>query len=247
MPTRSGARTPVHARHEIKLTRESLADGSLRNWLAASNPELKVWSDEQMQASIADMLANRPDGAGDVWIFAYGSLIWNPIIRTVEHRIADVRGFHRRFCLWTHLGRGTAECPGLMLALERGGSCRGLVYRIAEAEMPEELMLLWRREMVTGAYCPRWVKAATPVGPVYAIAFAINAAHHRYAGRLPDAQIAATIARAEGPLGRCCHYLFSTVEHLHQLGIRDRHLEHLARQVEGLQLGGAIEGEPPTG
>ena len=230
----------------MELTRESLADGSLRRWLAASNPELKVWSDEQMQESIAGMLATRPDGSGDVWVFGYGSLIWNPIIHTVERRTADVRGFHRRFCLWTHLGRGTVECPGLMLALERGGSCRGVVYRIAEAQMAEELMLLWRREMVTGAYCPRWVKAATPKGPVYGIAFTMNAGHHRYAGRLPEAQVAAVIARAEGPLGRCCNYLFSTVQHLRELGIRDRHLESLAHQVEALQMGGVIEGGEPT-
>ena len=234
------------ARHgEMQLTRESLADGSLRRWLAATNPELKVWSDEQMQESIAEMLATRPDGSGDAWVFGYGSLIWNPIIRTVERRTADVRGFHRRFCLWTHLGRGTVECPGLMLALERGGSCRGVVYRIAEAQMAEELMLLWRREMVTGAYCPRWVKAATPKGPVYAIAFTMNAAHHRYAGRLPEAQVAAVIARAEGPLGRCCNYLFSTVQHLRELGIRDRHLDRLAHQVAELQMGGVIDGEEP--
>lgn len=227
---------------EIKLTRESLADGSLRRWLAATNPDLKVWSDEELQASIDATLAKRPAGTGDVWVFAYGSLIWNPSIHTVERRTADVRGFHRRFCLWTHLGRGTLECPGLMLALERGGSCRGVVYRIAEAQVQEELTLLWRREMVTGAYRPRWVNGATPAGPVRAIAFTMNGAHHRYAGRLPEAQVAAVLARAEGPLGRCCSYLFSTVQHLHDLGIRDRHLERLAGLVEALQLGGVPGG-----
>ncbi len=232
---------------KLALTRESLADGSLRRWLAATNPELKVWSDEELQASIAQTLAARPDGTGDVWVFAYGSLIWNPTIHTLERRTADVRGFHRRFCLWTHLGRGTIECPGLMLALERGGSCRGVVYRIAEAQIHEELMLLWRREMVTGAYRPRWVKSATPAGPIYAIAFAMNASHHRYAGRLPEAKVAAVIAQAEGPLGRCCSYLFSTVQHLRDLGIRDRHLERLAHQVEALQLGGTPEAGTPDG
>lgn len=228
---------------DIKLTRESLADGSLRRWLIKTNPDLKVWSDEQIQASIADTLAKRPVGSGDVWVFAYGSLIWNPSIRTVERRTADVRGFHRRFCLWTHLGRGTAECPGLMLALERGGSCRGVVYRIAESQVQEELTLLWRREMVTGAYRPRWVNGATPEGPVRAIAFTMNGHHHRYAGRLPEAEVAAVLAHAEGPLGRCCNYLFSTVQHLHELGIRDRQLERLAGLVEALQLGGV----PDTG
>jgi len=232
---------------EIKLTRESLADGSLHRWLAATNPDLKIWSDEELQASIDATLAKRPAGNGDVWVFAYGSLIWNPSIHTVERRTADVRGFHRRFCLWTHLGRGTLECPGLMLALERGGSCRGVVYRIAEAQVQEELTLLWRREMVTGAYRPRWVNTATPEGPARAIAFTMNGQHHRYAGRLPESQVAAVLARAEGPLGRCCSYLFSTVQHLHDLGIRDRHLERLAGLVEALQLGGVPDGPKSAG
>lgn len=222
-------------KREIELTRESIADGSMRRWLTSADPTLKVWSDQEHAASIAKMLAERPDAAGDVWVFAYGSLIWNPTIHSLERCRGEVRGYHRRFCLWTHLGRGTVDCPGLMLALERGGSCRGVVYRIAEALAPDELLILWKREMVTGAYQPRWVKAATPNGPVAAIAFTMNARHERYAGRLPEAHVASVIARAEGALGPCCHYLFSTVQHLRELGIRDHQLERIARQVEVLQ------------
>jgi cation transport protein ChaC len=219
---------------EIKLTRESIMDGSVRRWLTRADPSLKVATDEEHAASIAAMLKARPDAPGDVWIFAYGSLIWNPTIHTLERRCAELRGYHRRFCLWTHLGRGTPDCPGLMLALEGGGSCRGIAYRIAEAEAEHELMILWRREMVTGAYQARWVKTVTPEGAVAAIAFTMNARHHRYAGRLPDAQVAAVIARAEGALGSCSNYLSSTVEHLRELGIRDRGMERLARLVEAL-------------
>jgi glutathione-specific gamma-glutamylcyclotransferase len=224
---------------EIELTRESIMDGSMRRWLASADPSMKVATDEEHVASIAAMLKVRPDAPGDVWVFAYGSLIWNPTIHTAEQRCADVRGYHRRFCLWTHLGRGSADCPGLMLALERGGSCRGVAYRIAQAQAEHELLILWRREMVTGAYRPRWVKAVTPKGPVAAIAFTMNAKHERYAGRLPEAQVAAVIARAEGALGPCSKYLFSTVEHLRELGIRDHGMERLAHQVEAL-------GQPPS-
>ena len=220
---------------EIAITRESIMDGSMRRWLTTADPTLKVATDEEHTAAIAAMLKARPDAPGDVWVFAYGSLIWNPTIHTLERRCADLRGYHRRFCLWTHLGRGTPDCPGLMLALEGGGSCRGIAYRIAEAEAEHELMLLWRREMVTGAYRARWVKAVTPEGPVAAIAFTMNAKHHRYAGRLPEAEVSAVIARAEGALGACSKYLFSTVEHLRELGIRDHGMERLARRVEALR------------
>jgi glutathione-specific gamma-glutamylcyclotransferase len=219
----------------VELTRESIMDGSMRRWLATADPTVKLATDEEHAASIAGLLKDRPDATGDVWIFAYGSLIWNPTIHFLERHCADLRGYHRRFCLWTHLGRGTPDCPGLMLALEPGGSCRGVVYRIAESQAEHELLLLWRREMVTGAYRARWVKAVTPEGPVAAIAFTMNAKHQRYAGRLPEAQVAAVIARAEGALGPCHKYLFSTVEHLRELGIRDHGMERLARQVEALR------------
>jgi cation transport protein ChaC len=222
-------------KREIELTRESIMDGSMRRWLASADPGLRVATDEEHAASIAALLGARPDPPGDVWVFAYGSLIWNPTIHAVERRCAGLRGYHRRFCLWTHLGRGTADCPGLMLALERGGCCRGLAYRIAQAQAEHELLILWRREMVTGAYRPRWVKAVTPEGPIAAITFTMNAKHERYAGRLPEARVAAVIARAEGALGPCSKYLFSTVEHLRELGIRDHGMERLARQVELLR------------
>lgn len=220
---------------KIELTRESIMDGSVRRWFAQADPTMQVKTDEEHADSIAAMLKARPGPAGDVWVFAYGSLIWNPTFHWAERQCADLRGYHRRFCLWTHLGRGTPDCPGLMLALEPGGSCRGVVYRIADSQRDHELMLLWRREMVTDAYRARWVKAVTPAGPVAAIAFTMNAKHHRYAGRLPDADVAAVIARAEGALGPCHSYLFSTVEHLQELGIRDRGMERLAKQVKALR------------
>lgn len=233
------------AKGKIQLTRESIMDGSMRRWLATADPSVKLATDEEHAVAIAEMLKARPDASGDVWVFAYGSLIWNPTIHSLERHCADLRGYHRRFCLWTHLGRGTPDCPGLMLALERGGSCRGVVYRIAEAQAEHELMILWRREMVTGAYRPRWIKAVTPEGPVAAIAFTMNAKHQRYAGRLPEAQVAAVIARAEGALGPCHKYLFSTVEHLRELGIRDHGMERLARQVEALRRPASDLDAPP--
>jgi cation transport protein ChaC len=118
-----------------------------------------------------------------------------------------------------------------MLALEAGGACRGVAYRIAETAMPDELEIIWRREMIGGSYTPRWVTVRTADGPVAAVAFTINRANERYAGRLDEGAVAASIARASGQLGACSEYLFNTVAHLEALGIHDRPLARLRDRV----------------
>jgi glutathione-specific gamma-glutamylcyclotransferase len=214
----------------MAITREALADGSFRALLAACDPTLRLLTDAERAASIRATVGDRL-GREDLWVFGYGSLIWNPILLHEERRLAVLRGWHRRFCLWTPLGRGSPECPGLMLGLDRGGSCRGVAFRIAAAAAAEELELLWRREMVAGSYRPRLLPVATSEGRVEAIAFTINPAHPRYAGRLPEGAVVAAVAAAEGVLGPCAEYLFNTVEHLRALGIRDRGLERISAQV----------------
>lgn len=214
------------------LTRENLRSGVIAKLIEAQG--ITTWTDEQIAASIAQTLHGRDVGRG-VWVFGYASLMWNPTFESVEHRLARVYGYHRRFCLWTTVGRGNEKCPGLMLGLEAGGSCRGRVFRIAPEVLEEELYLVWKREMVTGSYIPRWVSAETDAGPVEAVAFVINHAHERYAGHLDDAVAADAIAAAAGPLGPCCDYLFNTVRHLDELGIHDRRLHSIARLVEERQ------------
>lgn len=218
------------------LTRESLSDGSLRRMLEQSGAahHAMMLSDEERNASLNALLDSRPADA-DVWVFGYGSLIWNPAINTVGRRMARLRGWHRRYCLWTVLGRGTPDCPGLMLGLERGGSCVGVAWRVAAAEVPVELDILWRREMISGAYVPRWVAVETAEGPLRAITFTINGAHPRYAARQDDDAVAAVVARATGPLGTCREYLENTVSHLRDLGIRDARLERIADRVAALR------------
>ena len=213
------------------LTREAILDGSIREYVFR-NPELRrmVLPDEERMASLRATLAEAP-AKGDVWVFGYGSLIWNPAFHFVEKRTARIHGYHRRFCLWTPLGRGTMDNPGLMLGLERGGACRGVIFRIAEDAVETELDILWRREMFTGAYRPTWMSAQSRGESFSAIAFVINRAHSRYAGRLSDDQVAHHIATAEGPMGACRDYLFETVAHLTELGIRDRGLEAMAARV----------------
>ena len=214
-----------------RLSRETVQAGALRAQIEATDPTMELLSDAEHRRSVRAMLRDRPDGGGDVWLFAYGSLIWNPLIHFVEKRIGTVRGYHRCFCLWSRTGRGTVAKPGLTLGLERGGCCRGVAYRIAESQAAQELEIIWRREMLTGAYAPRWLKIETAGGPLHAIAFLVNRVHTRYAGRLPEEKIIAAIAEAHGPLGACATYLFNTVAHLEQLGISDRRLKRLRDRV----------------
>jgi cation transport protein ChaC len=214
------------------ITRAALEEGSvLRAMAASAPPAVRFVSAEDRDASLAAVLADHQQGA-DVWLFAYGSLMWNPAVRFVDASVGQLHGWHRRFCLWMLMARGSPEHPGLMLALENGGTCRGLVFRIAAKNAKSELSLVWRREMLTGAYHARWANVATKAGPVRAITFVVNRRHPRYAGRLSDAKAALHIASARGMLGSCAEYFEQTRKKLHTLGLRDAGLERIAAQIE---------------
>jgi cation transport protein ChaC len=129
------------------------------------------------------------------------------------------------------MGRGTPESPGLMLALDRGGSSVGMLFRFPAATARAEVRLPWRREMFTGTYVARWVRVDCEVGPVRAISFVANRAHPRYAGRLDEATIAARLAVAGGSLGTCAEYLSHTLAVLRAHGRTDHRLERLERMV----------------
>jgi len=231
------------------LTRELIRDGWIQQLVATSGEPVHILSEEELASSRAQAMAAHPPGE-PLGLFAYGSLIWNPAFNFRHRELARVYGYHRRFCLWTHLGRGTRERPGLMLGLDQGGSCRGVLYWIAPEDIQSELEIVWRREMVTAAYRPCWVTAHTPQGPRRALTFLINHTHDRYAGRLDEAAIVAAIATACGPIGRCADYLFNTTAHLDQLGIADDSLRRLCRAVQAAQVlddaGRAAVTAPPT-
>lgn len=214
----------------MTLTRESIKAGFVQQMVANSPPGFRALTEAELAASLEATL-QAPGAPGDIWVFAYGSLIWNPAFHFTDQRIGILHGYHRRFCLWTHLGRGSPEAPGLILALEPGGSCRGVVYRIAADAVASELEIIWRREMVGGSYAPRWVDVRTSAGKLRALAFTMDRANARYAGRLSDEIVAAAIAKATGRLGPCSEYLFNTVAHLAALGIHDRPLERLRDRV----------------
>jgi cation transport protein ChaC len=228
----------------MALTRDLIRSGWIQSMVATSGLPIKALTEEELQRSRAAALARHPQGE-DLALFAYGSLIWNPAFHFVRREVAAVRGLHRRFCLWTQLGRGSPDNPGLVLGLDRGGSCRGVVYWIAAEEIEGELDVVWRREMVTGAYRPTWVTARTVGGPpVPAITFAINREHERYAGQLGDDAIVTTLATACGPLGACADYLFNTTVHLDELGITDPALHRLCRAVRERQRELSLPGAP---
>ncbi len=193
-----------------------------------------LMSEEARKASLRAVRASVPEGQ-DVWVFGYGSLMWNPAIRVAESRKALVRGYRRSFCLTLSAIRGSVENPGLMLGIDRGGSCAGIAHRIEAAEIDSELSILWYREMLSGAYEPRWINAQIDgLGRSRALAFAINRSHPRYEGVMDEAEAARRIARAEGPLGTNRDYLFRTVVHLAEIGVSDAPLRRLDAMVRAV-------------
>ncbi len=173
--------------------------------------------EDERERNRRDHLAGHPQSE-DLYVFGFGSLMWNPAFEVAGWHPAHVRGWHRRFNMWTHTGRGTADFPGLTLGLESGGSVKGMALRIRAAEIESETRLLWRREMFAGAYRPIWVNADLGDRTVPATSFAINRAYKRYGHAIPLAVQARHIALAEGPLGPCIDYLENTVRVLDTIG-----------------------------
>lgn len=215
----------------LRITREGLRDGStLARLRALAGPGLGIRSDAEIEASLDGMLARHTPGT-DTFVFGYGSLMWNPAFQFTTQQLGTLNGWHRRFCLGIPFGRGTPERPGLMMALDSGGSCHGIVFRIAAADVREELLLVWRREMAGTAYRARWANVRTDQGVVRAVTFVINRTHPRYIGTLDERTTARMIAHAAGPLGSCAAYLRKTMQALEALGVRDGGLERLAADV----------------
>lgn len=213
----------------MTLTRIDLESGRLQAMILQAGLGLQILTQAQLQQSIDETLQQCL--ASDVWIFAYGSLIWNPILKFSARCIGTIYGWHRRFCLWTPVGRGTPNNPGLVLGLDRGGSCRGVVYQVAATDVVAELQLLWRREMIAGTYVPRWVKVFNGEQVVEAIAFVINRQHSLYTGNLPLETTIQSLATASGQLGSCADYLLETIDGLATVGIKDQTLLFLGDRV----------------
>ncbi len=156
----------------------------------------------------------------DVWLFGYGSLMWNPAMEFAERRTARLLGWHRRFCLWQWRFRGSKSKPGLMMALDRGGSCVGMVFKIAPPDVSLKLAKVWEREMIGKGYRPQWVRVQVEGKALEAITFVADQKSYRYAGRLEESLIASHIATACGPNGPNAEYLLETLLHCQKIGVR---------------------------
>lgn len=165
------------------LRREDLTEARINELIKDSDKSglLQILPEADREANRRAILAQH-DMSRDLWIFGYGSLMWNPAFHHAEAGAARIFGYHRRFCMWMPIGRGTPERPGMILALQRGGSCHGLALRIPAAQVEAETRIVWRREMIAGGYCPTWVRAQCGDRTVRAITFVANPLYRRYDG-----------------------------------------------------------------
>ena len=201
-------------------------------------------SDADRTARLHAMLADRPK-TDDVWVFAYGSLIWRPCFAYVERLKATLAGYRRRLSVWTLIARGTPAAPGLALALEEGdGACHGVAYRLAPSYALAGLEALWAREMLTSIYRPRWLTVTVDARAVTAISFVVEKADAQYAGALPTAEQAAIIAAAHGKFGSCRDYLANTVAELAVLGIDEPGLTALLQDVDAIAARNTSQNAP---
>lgn len=179
---------------------------------------------------LAEMPAN-----GEIWVFGFGSLMWNPCFSHTACQPATLSGYQRKFHIWTAKARGTPDLPGLGLCLEpvAEGECRGMAYRLDPASLSRDLEALWQREMTTGIYSPIWHPLQLATGTeIEAITFVVNSDNRQYAGAMPVAQMAVAIARAHGEYGSCRDYLAQTIDGMASLEVYDHELDELLRQVD---------------
>ena len=175
-------------------------------------------------------MAALPQGQ-DIWVYGYGSLIWRPEFEYAERLQALLHGYHRSLCLWSRVNRGTPEKPGLVFGLDAGGSCRGVAYRIPRDNADETMRALWRREMPSGAYIPRWLNCRTDEGPITALAFTMNRNTDAYVRDLPQEHLLHIVRNAHGSYGPCIEYVLETADALVKYGIDDKRLLSLVRRL----------------
>ncbi|CAM2154759.1 Glutathione-specific gamma-glutamylcyclotransferase [Pararobbsia alpina] len=194
-----------------------------------------VWTPQQIKASLEQTLRQRPQQCDELWVFAYGSLMWNPVMQFDQSRLATLHDWHRSFCLHLTVGRGSPEAPGRMLALERGGVAHGVALRLHQANAEEELMVLWIREMVLGSYIPTWAPVTFEDGThTHAIAFVANTQRQQYAHDSSIDTIAPLIHSASGAFGTNAEYLERLTTALAKHGIADPYLDALEAKLKAL-------------
>ncbi|NLR99053.1 gamma-glutamylcyclotransferase [Rhizobium sp. P38BS-XIX] len=172
----------------------------------------------------------------EFWVFGYGSLMWNPGFAYEEKSQALIFGYRRSLCVRSWVHRGSQESPGLVLGLDRGGSCRGMAFRVAASAWDEVLTYLRERELVTNVYLEKTLPIRlADTRRVTAVAYVVDRAHRQYAGALDAVDAARVVEASVGQSGPNDAYVFNTLTHLREMGIRDQWLEHVVAEVERMR------------
>jgi cation transport protein ChaC len=200
--------------------------------MSRPQPDLRHLTDqydltEDEFAKTLDAVMASHDRRSDLWVFGYGSLMWRPGFAHLERHFGVVHGFHRAFCVYSHVHRGTRARPGLVLGLDSGGSCKGVAYRVRAADAEAVVEYLMQREMATRVYMPRWVTVRIGDQAVRAHTYTAAHNHEQYAGKLTPEQAARYIKGSNGRSGNNVEYLLNAVAHLDELGIADGPLHRL--------------------
>ena len=166
------------------------------------------------------------------WIFGYGSLMWKPNFSYLEAQPALLRGYHRSLCVYSIRHRGTPEKPGLVMGLDRGGSCRGQAFLLAAGEVPNIMTYLYKREMETNCYNPKFLNVKLlDQRKVKAFHFLVRRDHEQYTGKLSVVEAAELVLSGSGPKGTSLEYLENTLHHLNRLGINKGKLHNIYEQA----------------
>jgi glutathione-specific gamma-glutamylcyclotransferase len=165
-------------------------------------------------------------------VFAYGSLIWRPDFPYVSKTKAVLHGYHRSLCIYSHEHRGTRERPGLVMGLEKGGSCIGIVYEVAEGNADKTHAYLREREMINNVYEEKWLNVQLETGlTVAALTYCVVTSHAQYTGKLSIEEKLKFILHSEGKSGKNPDYVMNTHKALLDLGIIDEELTTLSARL----------------
>ena len=180
---------------------------------------------------LADLL---DEGRGDLWVFGYGSLMWRPGFDFLTRHKAEISGWRRRLCIFSHVYRGTAERPGLVLGLDGGGSCVGVAFHVEARRRAETVRYLRARELVTSVYLEALVPVTLETGEsVPALTYIADSNHPQYAAPMDMERLLALVRQGVGQSGENTEYVLNTLDHLSEIGISDRELEAIAARLRG--------------
>lgn len=171
--------------------------------------------------------------SGDLWVFGYGSLMWRPGFDFTERRAGLIRGYHRSLCVYSFHHRGTPQQPGLVMGLDRGGSCRGAAFRVPSERRDDTIAYLREREQVTSVYLERYAATTLDNGEIVsAVTYVVNRTHEQYAGRLNVDDVVSIVQRSKGVSGYNPDYVRNTQSHLVEMGVRDPWLEAIVNRLD---------------